>query len=293
VDADAEFTLRWPIDAKEPIVTKVVKARELWNTLITCAHRTAEPGVIFWDRQHLYSTSSVYPGFRNESTNPCSEIAMQGGDSCRLIAINLYSFVTDAFTPKARFDHERFAQVTYEAQRLMDDLVDLELEAVVRILAKVDSDPEPDPIKRVERETWELLRDTGRRAAAPAGLHRARRRPRGLNLKYDSDAALIATEDIMRTKCRAEFDSSIDMAIERGAFNAFDPAIERSSEFTAMLEGGTARGARAHDAARSAQHQPQHRGTHRHAQPAHPHQQRHRTGVHARLHAPPQGGSWR
>jgi ribonucleoside-diphosphate reductase alpha chain len=236
VEADADFTLHWPIDSRSPRVTKVVKARALWNTLIGCAHATAEPGVIFWDRQQRYSTSSVYPGFRNESTNPCSEIAMQGGDSCRLIAINLYSFVTDAFTPQARFDHERFAAVTYEAQRLMDDLVDLELEAVDRILAKIDSDPEPDELKRTERETWQLLRDTGikgrRTGLGFTGLADALA---GINLKYDSDTAIEAVEGILRTKCRAEFDSSVDMAIERGAFAAFDPVVERTSEFTAML----------------------------------------------------------
>lgn len=237
VEADADFTLRWPLDAREPSVTKVLKARELWNTLVACAHATAEPGVIFWDRQHTYSTSSVYPGFRNASTNPCSEIAMQGGDSCRLIAINLYSFINEPFTSKAWFDHERFAAVTYEAQRLMDDLVDLELEAVDRILAKVAADPEPDELKRTERETWELLRDTGRKGRRTGlGFTGLADALAGLNLKYDSDAALIATEDIMRTKCRAEFDSSIDMAIERGAFEGFSPAVERTSEFTTMLE---------------------------------------------------------
>jgi ribonucleoside-diphosphate reductase alpha chain len=236
VDADTDFTLRWPTDAKEPSITRNVRARELWNTLITCAHHTAEPGVIFWDRQHHYSTSSVYPGFRNESTNPCSEIAMQGGDSCRLMAINLFSFVTDAFTSKARFDHARFAQVTYEAQRLMDDLVDLELEAVDRILAKVNSDPEPAEIKRVERETWELLSDTGKKGRRTGlGFTGLADALAALNLKYDSDAALFATEHIMRTKCRAEFDSSIDLAIERGAFTAFDPTVECTSDFTAML----------------------------------------------------------
>ncbi len=236
VEADAEFTLRWPIDAQEPVVKRSVKAHELWNTLVTCAHGTAEPGIIFWDRQHRYSTSSVYPGFRNESTNPCSEIAMQGGDSCRLIALNLFSFVRDPFTSKAWFDHERFAAVTYEAQRLMDDLVDLELEAVQRILEKVASDPEPDDLKRTERETWELLRDTGmkgrRTGLGFTGLADALA---ALNLKYDGDAALEATEDILRTKCGAEFDSSIDMAIERGAFEAFEPAVERTSDFVAML----------------------------------------------------------
>jgi ribonucleoside-diphosphate reductase alpha chain len=248
VEADADFTLRWPIDSalpkpgaeagsKKPTVTKVVKARELWNTLIGCAHATAEPGVIFWDRQHKYSTSSVYPGFRNESTNPCSEIAMQGGDSCRLIAINLYSFVNEPFTPKAWFDHERFAAVTYESQRLMDDLVDLELEAVDRILAKVASDPEPDELKRTERETWELLRDTGKKGRRTGlGFTGLADALAGLGLKYDSDAAITAAEEILKTKCSAEFDSSIDMAIERGAFEGFAPAVERTSEFTAMLE---------------------------------------------------------
>lgn len=237
VEADGDFMLRWPVDAAEPQVKRAVKARALWNTLVGCAHASAEPGIILWDRQHAYSTSSVYPGFRNESTNPCSEIAMQGGDSCRLIAINLYSFVNDAFTDKARFDHERFAEVTYEAQRLMDDLVDLELEAVERILAKVAADPEPDEVKRVERETWELLRDTGRKSRRTGlGFTGLADALAALGLKYGSDAAIAATEAIMRTKCRAEFDSSIDLAIERGPFSAFDPAVERTSAFVAMLE---------------------------------------------------------
>lgn len=236
VEADGPFTLRWPVDAGAPLITRTVRARDLWNTLITCAHRTAEPGIIFWDRQHTHSTSSVYPGFRNESTNPCSEIAMQGGDSCRLIALNLYSFVTDAFTPGARFDHMRFAAVTYEAQRLMDDLVDLELEAVERIIAKVEADPEPAAIKQVELDTWRMLHETGRAGRRTGlGFTGLADALAGLNLKYDSDEALAATNGIMRTKCRAEFDSSIDLAIERGAFTGFDPAIERTSAFVAML----------------------------------------------------------
>lgn len=236
VEADGDFLLRWPVDATRPTVKRTVKARVLWSTLITAAHSTAEPGILLWDRQHRYSTSSVYPGFRNESTNPCSEIAMQGGDSCRLMALNLFGFVKEPYTPQARFDHERFAAVTYEAQRLMDDLVDLELEAVGRILAKIAADPEPDEVKRVERETWELLRDTGRRGRRTGlGFTGLADALAALDLKYGSDAAIEATEAIMRTKCRAEFDSSIDLAIERGAFEAFDPAIERTSEFVAML----------------------------------------------------------
>jgi ribonucleoside-diphosphate reductase alpha chain len=162
---------------------------------------------------------------------------MQGGDSCRLIAINLYSFVHDAFTPKAWFDHERFAAVTYEAQRLMDDLVDLELEAVDRILTKINADPEPDELKRTERETWELLRDTGKKGRRTGlGFTGLADALAALNLKYDSDAAIAAAEDMLRTKCRAEFDSSIDMAIERGAFTGFSPAVERTSAFTTMMQ---------------------------------------------------------
>ncbi len=236
VEADGEYTHRWPIDSKTPSVTKTVRAKELWETLVKCAHKSAEPGIIFWDRQHTYSTSSIYPGFKNDSTNPCGEIAMQGGDSCRLIAINFYSFVTDAFTPKARFDHERLAKVTYEAQRLMDDLVELELEAVDRILDKIDHDPEPDAVKRVERETWQLLADTGRKGRRTGlGFTGMGDALAALNLAYDSTAAVEAAEHIMRTKCEAEFNSSIDLAIERGTFAGFDPAVERTSGFTEML----------------------------------------------------------
>ena len=127
-------------------------------------------------------------------------------------------------------------QVSYEAQRLMDDLVDLELEAVDRILAKIDSDPEPDDVKLVERSTWQLLRDTGKKGRRTGlGFTGLADAIAALGLKYDSDGAREAVEDIMKTKCRAEFDSSIDMAIERGAFQAFDPAVERTSEFVQML----------------------------------------------------------
>lgn len=236
VEKDGDYTHRWPIDSKTPSVTKTVRAKQLWELLVKCAHNSAEPGIIFWDRQHKYSTSSIYPGFKNDSTNPCGEIAMQGGDSCRLIAINFYSFVTDPFTPKARFDHERLAKVTYEAQRLMDDLVELELEAVDRILDKIDHDPEPEAVKRVERETWQLLADTGRKGRRTGlGFTGMGDALAALNLAYDSTAAVEAAEHIMRTKCEAEFNSSIDLAIERGTFTGFDPAVERTSEFTAML----------------------------------------------------------
>ncbi len=237
VSEDGNYKLRWPIDSAEPKITKVVKARDLWNTIIKCAHNSAEPGLIFWDRQHSYSTSSIYPGFKNVSTNPCSEIAMQGGDSCRLIAINLFSFVEKPFTKDAKFNFEKFYEIIYESQRLMDNLVDLELEAIINILAKVKADPEPENIKAVEKETWELLYNAGKRGRRTGlGFTALGDAMAALGLPFDSKEALNETDAIMRKKCEAEFDSSIDMAIERGKFDAFEPVIENTSEFIQMME---------------------------------------------------------
>lgn len=237
VAEDRDYMHRWPIDSPTPEVTKTIKARELWNTIIDCAHNTAEPGLIFWDRQHQYSTSSLYPDFKNASTNPCSEIAMQGGDSCRLIAINLYSYVDSPFTKKAKFNFEKFYQHTYEAQRLQDNLVELELESIERILAKIDSDPEPDYIKSVERQTWQLLYDFGKRGRRTGlGFTALGDAVAALGLGYDSEASIAAIDQMMRTKLEAEFDSSVDMAIERGAFADFDAAIENRSEFVQMMK---------------------------------------------------------
>lgn len=237
VTNDSDFTLRFPIDSDSPQFQKIVKARDLWNTIIKCAHNTAEPGLIFWDRQHKYSTSSVYPGFKNVSTNPCSEIAMQGGDSCRLIALNLFNFIDNPFSSNAVFDFKKFEEVVYESQRLMDDLVDLELEHIERILAKISTDPEPDYIKQVEVETWKLLYKSGRKGRRTGlGFTALADAIAGLGLKFDSDEAFEIVSKIMKSKCETEFNSSIDMAIERGMFEDFDPAIENTSEFIQMLQ---------------------------------------------------------
>jgi len=237
VESNAEYTHRWPIDSDTPKFSKTVNAKELWDTIIECAHNTAEPGLIFWDRQHWYSTSSVYPGYKNTSTNPCSEIAMQGGDSCRLIAINLFSFVEKPFTKDAKFKMEDFYKATYEGQRLMDDLVDLETEAIGRILAKVDADDEPENIKQVERETWELLLKTGKEGRRTGlGFTALADMVAALGMAIDSDEAIAMVESMMKEKCRAEFDSSIDMSLSRGSFVGFDAKIEKTSEFVQMLE---------------------------------------------------------
>lgn len=234
---DRAYTLRWPINSKDPLFTRMISARSLWSLITRCAHNSAEPGLLFWDRHHEYSTSSVYPGFKNVSTNPCSEVAMQGGDSCRLMAINLFSFVEKPFTAQARFNYEKLYQVSYEAQRLMDDLVDLELEAIDRILEKIAGDPEPDRIKQVERETWELLKEAGEKGRRTGlGFTALADALAALGLKFDSQEAMREVDKITRTKCEAEFDSSVDMAIERGKFSVFDPAIESTSGFVQMLQ---------------------------------------------------------
>ncbi|MGV6845630.1 MAG: adenosylcobalamin-dependent ribonucleoside-diphosphate reductase [Lutibacter sp.] len=234
---DDDFTLRWPIDSKEPKYSKTIRAKKLWDTIIKSAHNTAEPGLIFWDRQHYYSTSSLYPGFKNSSTNPCSEIAMQGGDSCRLIAINLYSFVENPFTEKAKFNYNKLYEVAYESQRLMDDLVDLELEAVDRIFNKIMHDKEPMNIKQVEIDTWKLLYKTGKKGRRTGlGFTALADAIAALGLKFDTDEALKEVDKIMRAKFKGEFDSSIDMAITRGKFEVFNPEIEKFSEFVQMME---------------------------------------------------------
>ena len=237
VESNGEYTHKWPIDSDNPKFSKTVNAKELWDTIIQCAHNTAEPGLIFWDRQHWYSTSSVYPGYENTSTNPCSEIAMQGGDSCRLIALNLYKFVDNPFTKDAKFRMNDFYKATYEGQRLMDDLVDLETEAIGRILNKVENDDEPENIKSVEKETWELLLKTGKEGRRTGlGFTALADMIASLGMAIDSDEAIAKVEEIMKEKCRAEFDSSIDMSLARGSFVGFDAKIEKTSEFIQMLE---------------------------------------------------------
>ena len=170
------------------------------------------------------------------SVHNCAEIAM-GADSCRLIAINLFGCVKNPFSPEAEFDYEKFYEVTYEAQRLMDDLVDLELECVNNILKKIDADPEPDFIKETERKTWQLLYDNGKNGRRTGlGFTALADTIAALGFKFDSNESIKVVDKIMKAKCEAEFDSSIDMAIERGKFVVFDTKIEEKSDFVQMLK---------------------------------------------------------
>jgi ribonucleoside-diphosphate reductase alpha chain len=236
VNKGAEYVQKFPVNSDKPKFTKKVKAAELWDTIVKCAHNTAEPGLIFWDRQHWYSTSSVYPQYKNISTNPCSEIAM-GADSCRLIALNLFGCVKNPFTKNAEFDYEKLYEIAYEAQRLMDNLVDLELECIDRIIGKIKNDSDPEHIKAIELNTWNTLYESGKNGRRTGlGFTALADTMAALGYKFDSNKSAEIIEEMMKMKCKAEFDSSIDMAIERGKFVGFDTEIEKTSHFVQMLK---------------------------------------------------------
>jgi len=200
-----------------------IKAKEYWNEIIKSAHNVAEPGLMFWDNMVNYSPDGVYPQFRQVTTNPCSEIAMQPYDACRLIAVNLYSFVVNPFTKDAYFDHEKFYKVNYEAMRLSDDLIDLELEHIDRIIDKINSDPEPSEIKIVEKELWKKIYSTAKASRRTGlGFTALGDTLAALGIKYDSPAAIVEIDHIMTTKLESELDCTTDLAILRGPFEGWD-----------------------------------------------------------------------
>lgn len=204
---------------------KKVRARELWNTLMHCAWNTAEPGIMFEGAMHNYSPDGVYPDFKMIGTNPCGEIPMGPFDSCRLIHINLSSYIINPFTDKAHIDEELLYMHSYEAMRLADDLVDLEIEAVDRIIDIVKNDTDDTEFK-----LWSKIKETaiqGRRAGLGfTGLADAIAM---LGLKYDSDEGISQVEQLMKVMFKGQLDSNIDMAIERGAFPAWNSVVEAES----------------------------------------------------------------
>lgn len=201
---------------------KVVRARELWNTLMHCAWNTAEPGIMFEGVMHNYSPDGVYPDFKMIGTNPCGEIPMGPFDSCRLIHINLSSYIINPFTDKAHIDEELLYMHSYEAMRLADDLVDLEIEAVDRIINTVKNDTDDTEFK-----LWSRIKETaiqGRRAGLGfTGLADAIAM---LGLKYDSDEGIQKVEQLMKIMFKGQLDSNIDMAVERGKFPVCNTPVE-------------------------------------------------------------------
>jgi ribonucleoside-diphosphate reductase alpha chain len=227
VEANTDFTLRWPVTAtvEEAKVTKVVKAKEIWDMFIDSAWTSAEPGAMFWDTVQRNTPADIYAdeGFCSISSNPCGEIVLCPYDSCRLMAINLSSFVTEPFTQQATFDFEKFHEVVVKSQRLMDDLVDLEIEAVDRIREKIATDSQPAHVKRVESELWDKIKEKAVQARRTGlGITALGDTLAMLGLRYGSDESVTMTENIYRALAVGAHTSSILMAEERGAFPIFN-----------------------------------------------------------------------
>jgi len=236
VKNNEDFTLRWPVEvpASEAKVTKVVKARELWSQIIDAAWTSAEPGLLFWDTVKKMTPTEAYAskGYANVSTNPCAELILSPYDSCRLLLINLTKFVKDAFLPTATFDFDKFKTVAAKAQKLMDDLVDLEIEAVDSILKKIDSDPESPAVKHAEVELWTKIRK------AASGARRTGLGITGIGdalaevgVTYGSQASVEKTGEIYRSLALAAYRSSVDMARDRGPFPVYEWSLENDSQF--------------------------------------------------------------
>ncbi len=235
---DTPYRQQYPIAGPDPMVKKDISARSLWKKIIHNAWKSAEPGVLFWDTILRESVPDSYAdlGFRTVSTNPCGEIPLCPYDSCRLLAINLYSYVVNPFTPDAHFDFELFKKHVGLAQRIMDDIIDLESEKIDKILEKIDSDPEADEIKRAERELWQRIRRKtlmGRRTGV--GITAEGDMLAALNLRYGTEEATDVAEEIQKTLALAAYSSSVELARDRGAFEIYDAEREKNNPFIARL----------------------------------------------------------
>lgn len=235
---DTPYRQQYPIAGPDPMVKKDISARSLWKKIIHNAWKSAEPGVLFWDTILRESVPDSYAdlGFRTVSTNPCGEIPLCPYDSCRLLAINLYSYVVNPFTPDAHFDFDLFKKHVGLAQRIMDDIIDLEAEKIDKILEKIDSDPEADEIKRAERELWQRIRRKtlmGRRTGV--GITAEGDMLAALNLRYGTEEATDVAEEIQKTLALAAYSSSVELARDRGAFEIYDAEREKNNPFIARL----------------------------------------------------------
>jgi ribonucleoside-diphosphate reductase, adenosylcobalamin-dependent len=235
---DTPYRQQYPIAGPDPMVKKDISARSLWKKIIHNAWKSAEPGVLFWDTILRESVPDTYAdlGFRTVSTNPCGEIPLCPYDSCRLLAINLYSYVVNPFTPDAHFDFDLFKKHVGLAQRIMDDIIDLESEKIDKILEKIDSDPEDDEIKRAERELWQRIRRKtlmGRRTGV--GITAEGDMLAALNLRYGTEEATDVAEEIQKTLALAAYSSSVELARDRGAFEIYDAEREKNNPFIARL----------------------------------------------------------
>jgi len=232
------YEQRWPVDSKTPKVTRMVNAIDIWNQIITAAWESAEPGLLFWDNAIKNTPSDIYTkdGFGSTSTNPCGEIVLSPYDSCRLITMNLYSFVDNKFTEDAEFNYEKYAKYVYIAQKLMDDMIDIELEQIDKILLKIENDPENDDIKSVEKNLWTKIRTScvnGRRTGL--GITALGDTLAAMNIVYGSPESIEVTEKIYKTLAVNAYRASIDMAEDRGSFPVFDYSLEKDHGFVSKV----------------------------------------------------------
>ncbi len=238
VEAGTPYRQQFPVDASEPLVTKDIDAAALWQKIVANAWKSAEPGVLFWDTIRRESVPDCYAdlGFETISTNPCGEIPLCPYDSCRLLAINLYSFVKNPFTKDAKFDFELLTHHVRRAQRIMDDIIDLEMEKIDQILVKIESDPEPEEVKAPERDLWLKIKEktlrgrrTGLGTTAEGDMLAA------MGYRYGTPEATDFSEKVHRAVALAAYAESVEMAAQRGAFEVFDAAREADNPYIKRL----------------------------------------------------------
>ena len=240
---DKPYTQQWPIDGKPDeqglLIKKDISAKKLWEKIVHNAWKSAEPGVLFWDTILRESIPDCYAdlGFRTVSTNPCGEIPLCPYDSCRLLCINLYSYVRNAFTKDAYFDHELFKEHVQKAQRIMDDIVDLELEKIDLIMEKISKDPQSEEIKGVEYHLWEKIKSKsakGRRTGV--GITAEGDMIAAMGLRYGTQQATDFSVEVHKTLALNAYRSSVEMARERGAFEIYDAQREAQNPFILRLK---------------------------------------------------------
>jgi len=234
-----KYTQQYPIDSKNPTFTKEIDAKKLWMKIRHNAWKSAEPGILFWDTIIRESVADSYAdlGYRTVSTNPCGEIPLCPHDSCRLLAVNLYSYVENPFTEKAKFNFNLFKEHVGYAQRVMDDIIDLELEKIDKILEKLVSDPESEEVKRVEINLWKNIRkkaDEGRRTGV--GITAEGDMVAALGLRYGSENAIDFSVEVHKSLALSAYRSSVTMAQERGAFGIFDAEKEKNNPFLLRIK---------------------------------------------------------
>ena len=237
--ADKPYMQQFPLDAEKPMVEKEISARKLWEKIVHNAWQSAEPGVLFWDTIIRESIPDCYAdlGFRTVSTNPCGEIPLCPYDSCRLLSLNLYSYVKNPFTKEASFDFEKFAKHVQLAQRIMDDIVDLEMEKINMILEKVGNDPQNEEVKCTERHLWEKIqRKSGMGRRTGVGITAEGDMIAAVGLRYGSEEATEFSVKVHKTLALNAYRSSVTMAAERGAFEIYDAEREKNNPFVNRLK---------------------------------------------------------